>query len=122
MCEGQGGAAGEKLTNSREDCYYWWIRRKSVCMCVSRRKAIRDKNRQIKKGGVLKSLEAEDKKHELAAMKPEGIERGMNDVVRTDKEYNPQIGEGRREFNDALSLDKLRKHKLAEQPLLPKTS
>lgn len=96
MCEGQGGAAGEKLTNSREDCYYWWIRRKSVCMCVSRRKAIRDKNRQIKKGGVLKSLEAEDKKHELAAMKPEGIERGMNDVVRTDKEYNPQIGEGGR--------------------------
>lgn len=24
------------------------------------------------------------------------------------------------EFNDALSLDKLGKHKLAEQPLLPK--
>lgn len=83
---------GEKLTNSRGDCYCWWIRRKSVCMCVSRRKAIRDKNRQIKKGGVLKSLEAEDKKRELAAVKPEGIERGMNDVVRAEKEYNSQLG------------------------------
>lgn len=71
MCEGQGGAACEKLTNSREDCYCWWIRRKCVCMCmcVKRRNAIRNKNRQIK-GGVLKSLEAEDKRHELAVVKP----------------------------------------------------
>lgn len=66
----------------------------SVCVyvCVKKRKrnAIRDKNRQIKKGGVLKSFEAEDKKHELAVLKPEGIERGMSDVVRTHKDYNPQ--------------------------------
>lgn len=63
-----------------------------VYVCVKKRKrnAIRDKNRQIKKGGVLKSLEAEDKKHELAVLKPEGIERGMSDVVRTHKDLNPQ--------------------------------
>lgn len=38
----------------------------------------------------MKSLEAEDKKHELAVVKPGGIERGMSDVVKADKEYNPQ--------------------------------
>lgn len=90
-----------------------------VCVKERKRNAIRDKNRQIKKGGVLKSLEAEDKKHELAVVKPGGIERGMSDVVRADKEYNPQV-EKKIKINDALSLDKLRKHKLAEQPLLPK--
>lgn len=63
-----------------------------VCVKERKRNAIRDKNRQIKKGGVLKSLEAEDKKHELAVVKPGGIERGMSDVVRADKEYNPQVG------------------------------
>lgn len=65
-----------------------------VYVCVKKRKrnAIRDKNRQINKGGVLKSLEVEDKKHELAVLKPEGIEREMSDVVRTYKNYNPQAG------------------------------
>lgn len=75
------------LVDLKEEC-------ESVCVyvCVKKRKrnAIRDKNRQIKKGGVLKGFEAEDKKHELAVLKPEGIERGMSDVVRTYKDYNPR--------------------------------
>lgn len=50
-------------------------------------------------------------------MKPGGIERGMSDVVRVDKAYIPK---GKKKKKEALSLDKLRKHKLAEQPLLPK--
>lgn len=91
-----------------------------VCVKKRKRNAIRDKNRQIKKGGVLKSLEAEDKKHELAVLKPEGIERGMSDVVRTYKDYNPQAGKKKKKINGGLFLDKLRKHKLTEQPLLPK--
>lgn len=62
-----------------------------VCVKERKRNAIRDKNRQIKKGGVLKSLEAEDKKHELAVVKPGGTEREVSDVVRADKEYNPQV-------------------------------
>lgn len=90
-----------------------------VCVKKRKRNAIRDKNRQINKGGVLKSLEAEDKKHELAVLKPEGIEREMSDVVRTYKNYNPQAGKKTRN-NVGLFLDKLRKKKLTEQPLLPK--
>lgn len=43
----------------------------------------------------------------------------MSDVVRVDKAYIPQVGKKKKK-NDTLSLDKLRKHKLAEQPLLPK--
>lgn len=62
-----------------------------TCVKERNRNAIRDKNTQIKKGGGLKSLETEDKKHEPAVVKPGGIERGMSDVDRADKEYNPQV-------------------------------
>lgn len=64
-----------------------------VCVKERKRNAFRDKNRQIKKGGVLKSLEAEDKKPELAVVKPEGIEKEMSYVVKEDKEYNLQVEE-----------------------------
>jgi len=45
----------------------------------------------------------------------------MSDVVRADKGYKPQVEKNFLK-NDVLSLDKLRKRKLAEQeqPLLPK--
>lgn len=57
-----------------------------MCVWKRERNAFRDKNRQIKKGGVLKSLEAEDKKPELAVAKPGGIEKEMTYVVKEDKE------------------------------------
>lgn len=62
-----------------------------VCVKERKRNVITYKNRKIKKCGFLKSLEAEDKEHELAVVKPGGIERGMSDVVRADKAYIHQV-------------------------------
>lgn len=53
-----------------------------VCVCVCERKRNAKQEEEIKKGGILKSLEAEDVKHELAVVKSGRTERGMSDVVR----------------------------------------
>lgn len=83
MYEGQDVAVGERSWQTTEKIVFVGGLEDSVCICVSVCERKRNAKQEVEmKVGVLKSLETEDKKHELAVVKAGGTERGMSVMVR----------------------------------------